>query len=186
MASGYLALMLGLDAALAVTLTLVSTALMPITLPLVGLYLLGVDIDVPLANLMVDRLQAAGLLSRGAAYWYGRALRLGARSPLEAVELLTTTSPDKLQPLSAEDEGRLRDEVRSETRAAVDELRSRVAARDALRNELGMSPAPHKYVIVATGNIYDDVFGEGGGGGFLRRGCCFGEEFLLFQPFEPS
>jgi BASS family bile acid:Na+ symporter len=53
MASGYLALMLGLDAALAVTLTLASTALMPFTLPLVGLYLLGVDIDVPLGDLML-------------------------------------------------------------------------------------------------------------------------------------
>jgi bile acid:Na+ symporter, BASS family len=53
MASGYLALMLGLDAALAVTLTLVSTVLMPFTLPLVGLHLLGVDIDVPLGTLML-------------------------------------------------------------------------------------------------------------------------------------
>jgi bile acid:Na+ symporter, BASS family len=53
MASGYLALMLGLDAALAVTLTLLSTALMPFTLPLVALHLLGVDIDVPLGDLML-------------------------------------------------------------------------------------------------------------------------------------
>ena len=53
MASGYLALMLGLDAALAVTLTLLSTALMPFTLPFVGLYLLGVEIDVPLGDLML-------------------------------------------------------------------------------------------------------------------------------------
>lgn len=53
MASGYLALMLGLDAALAVTLTLFGTALMPFSLPLVGLYLLGVDIDVPLGDLMI-------------------------------------------------------------------------------------------------------------------------------------
>jgi BASS family bile acid:Na+ symporter len=53
MASGYLALMLGLDAALAVTLTLLSTALMPFTLPFVGLYLLEVDIDVPLGDLML-------------------------------------------------------------------------------------------------------------------------------------
>jgi BASS family bile acid:Na+ symporter len=53
MASGYLALLIGLDAARAVALTLVSTALMPFTLPLVSLYLLGVDIDVPLGDLML-------------------------------------------------------------------------------------------------------------------------------------
>lgn len=53
MASGYLALLLGLDAALAVTLTVIATAFMPFTLPLVALYLLGVEIDVPLADLML-------------------------------------------------------------------------------------------------------------------------------------
>ena len=53
MASGYLALMLGLDAALAVMLTLVSTALMPFTVPFVGLYLLEIEIDVPFGDLML-------------------------------------------------------------------------------------------------------------------------------------
>src|SRR5215468_1979677 len=41
---------------------------------------------VPLTNLMTDRLKAGGVLNRGAAYWYGRALQLGAASPLDAVE----------------------------------------------------------------------------------------------------
>src|SRR5262245_33023517 len=54
---------------------------------------------VPLANLMVDRLHAAGALGKGAAYWYGRALRLGAKSPLDAVERMTSTALDKLPAL---------------------------------------------------------------------------------------
>jgi beta-lysine 5,6-aminomutase alpha subunit len=112
---------------------------------------------VPLANLMVDRLHEAKVLNRGAAYWYGRALHLGAKSPLEAVERLTALPADKLGPLSAEMEANLRDEVRSEARAAMDDLKARIAQRDALRKEFPMAPAPHKYVIVATGNIYDDV-----------------------------
>jgi beta-lysine 5,6-aminomutase alpha subunit len=112
---------------------------------------------VPLANLMVDRLKAAGVLNRGAAYWYGRALQLGARSPLEAVERLTALPAEKLGPLSPEMEHNLREEVRAEAQSAMDELKSRIAQRDALRKELGSAPAPHKYVIVATGNIYDDV-----------------------------
>ena len=116
----------------------------------------GTD-GVPLANLMTDRLKAAGVLNRGAAYWYGRALHLGARSPLEAMERLMALPTDKLGPLSPEVEGNLREEVRAEARAAVDELRSRIAERNALRNEFPMSQPPHKYVIVATGNIYDDV-----------------------------
>ena len=112
---------------------------------------------VPLANLMVDRLHDAKAISKGAAYWYGRALHMGAKSPIEAVELLTAAPIEKLEPLKPEEEAKLKDEVRREIAQAVKELQSRVEQRDALKNELGMSKAPHKYVIVATGNIYDDV-----------------------------
>jgi beta-lysine 5,6-aminomutase alpha subunit len=112
---------------------------------------------VPLANLMVDKLKAAGVLNKGAAYWYGRALQLGAKSPLEAVERLTALPAEKLAPLSAEQEQNLRAEVRAEARAAMEDMKSRIAQRNELRQQFPMSPAPHKYVIVATGNIYDDV-----------------------------
>ncbi len=112
---------------------------------------------VPLANLMVSRLQDAKVLNRGAAYWYGRALHLGARSPLEAVERLTALPTDRLGPLSPEIEANIRDEVRAEARAAMEDLKARIAQRDALRAQFPMGPTPHKYVIVATGNIYDDV-----------------------------
>jgi beta-lysine 5,6-aminomutase alpha subunit len=112
---------------------------------------------VPLANVMVDWLKGAGLLGKGAAYWYGRALRMGARSPLEAVERLTAISAAKLPALSADEDAQIKDEVRSEARAALDELRRRIEKRDELRKSFPMSATPHKYVIVATGNIYDDV-----------------------------
>src|SRR5678815_6054193 len=112
---------------------------------------------IPLTNLMTDRLKAAGVLNRGAAYWYGRALHLGAASPLDAVERIAALPAAKLAPLSPQVEGNLREEVRREAEAAVDELRRRIDERDALRREFPMSPAPHRYVIVATGNIYDDV-----------------------------
>ena len=51
MASGNLALLLGLDATLAVLLTVLGTALMPLTLPWIGLQLLGVALDVSAAEL---------------------------------------------------------------------------------------------------------------------------------------
>ncbi len=121
----------------------------------------GVDgvgnMGAPLVNLMVDRLKEAKVLNKGAAYWYGRALRMGATSPLDAVERLTAAPLESLKPLAAADEAALRDEVRAEARAAVDELKARVAKRDGLRDEFPMGATPHKYVIVATGNIFDDV-----------------------------
>ncbi len=59
--------------------------------------------------------------------------------------------------MSDADERALRDEVRAEARQAVDDLKAKIVKRDALKNELKMGTPPHKYVIVATGNIYDDV-----------------------------
>jgi beta-lysine 5,6-aminomutase alpha subunit len=121
----------------------------------------GVDgvgnLGAPLVNLMVDRLKAAGVLNKGAAYWYGRALRMGASSPLDAVERLTTAPLETLGPLSVEEEAKLRAEVRAEAQAMVTELKDRVAKRNALKDEFPMGQAPHKYLIVATGNIFDDV-----------------------------
>jgi beta-lysine 5,6-aminomutase alpha subunit len=112
---------------------------------------------VPLANVMVDRLQAAGLINKGAAYWYGRALHLGAKTPMGAVERVTAVPSEKLASLSPEIDANVREQVRQEVRAAVDDLKRRVALREDLRKEFPMSEPPHKYVIVATGNIYDDV-----------------------------
>ncbi len=121
----------------------------------------GVDgvgnLGAPLVNLMVDRLKEAKVLNKGAAYWYGRALRMGATSPLDAVERLTSAPLETLKPLPPAEEAALREEVRAEARSAVEELKARVAKRDGLRNEFPMGPTPHKYVIVATGNIFDDV-----------------------------
>jgi beta-lysine 5,6-aminomutase alpha subunit len=121
----------------------------------------GVDgvgnLGAPLVNLMIDRLKEAGLLNKGAAYWYGRALRMGAKSPLEAVELLTAAPLSALQPLAPQDEVKLRAEVWIEARAAMDEFKANVERRQNLREEFPMGQVPHKYVIVATGNIFDDV-----------------------------
>ena len=52
MASASLALIIGLDASLAVVLTFLATALLPFTMPPTALLLLGVNIDISIAELM--------------------------------------------------------------------------------------------------------------------------------------
>jgi beta-lysine 5,6-aminomutase alpha subunit len=105
---------------------------------------------------MVDRIHAAGQLGKGAAYWYGRALRSGrAASPTELVEAMSALL--RAPPPDAAEEARLREEVRREARAAAGELGARVRAREALKAELQHPGFPLKYVIVATGNIHEDV-----------------------------
>jgi len=114
----------------------------------------------PLANLIVDQLAEAKVLQRGAAYWLGRALKTApGKDPLHSIERLVA-HPEKLPALSETEETELRETMRADTRAAVDELRDRIRARKELKASLqvGSFPgAPWKYVIVATGNIHDDV-----------------------------
>src|SRR5512136_3122804 len=106
---------------------------------------------IPLVNLMVDVLRERGLLGRGAAYWVGWALRRGAKDPLQVVDRIIAL-PRSPERLAAAEEEALRAEMRGEARASADELRRRVARRNALRAELGMGERPHRYLIVATGN----------------------------------
>ena len=111
---------------------------------------------IPHVNLLVDELHRRRLLGRGAAWWLGWAMRQGASDPLAIVERIAALPEVPPPPGEAEDRA-IRESLAGEARAAVAELRRRVAARDALRAELGTGPRPHKYLIVATGNIWDDV-----------------------------
>src|SRR5207248_3618607 len=114
----------------------------------------------PLANLMVDRLREARVLQRGAAYWLGRALRASPdKDPLQAIERIAA-HPEKLPPLAPAEDQQLREEMRAETRAAVRELQARIEDRKQRKRDLRVGSfdgAPWKYVMVATGNIHDDV-----------------------------
>ena len=114
----------------------------------------------PLANLMVDRLLEAKVLDRGAAYWLARAFRQSpGKDPLHAIERIVA-HPEKLPQLAPAEDAQLREEMRAEARSAVRELKGRIEKRKELKASLqtGSFPgAPWKYVIVATGNIHDDV-----------------------------
>ncbi len=111
---------------------------------------------VPLVNLAVDALHERKLLGRGAAYWMGYALRRGATDPMGVVERLVAL-PAHPDPLPEAEERAMLEEMRREARANVQELLARVRRRNQLKAELGVGPRPHKYLIVATGNIHDDV-----------------------------
>jgi beta-lysine 5,6-aminomutase alpha subunit len=86
----------------------------------------------------------------------GYALRRGATDPLGVVERIVSLPP-RPEPLPPDEERALLGEMRREARANVAELERRVGQRNALKEELGVGPRPHKYLIVATGNIHDDV-----------------------------
>src|SRR6185369_6757831 len=118
----------------------------------------GADAEgTPLANRLVDRLHAEKLTGRGVAYFLGGELARGAGSVQEAAEALAyggdlaDTSGRPVSP--AEARGAL-DKPTAEALARIDRARDQ---RDAFKARHEVGEAPLKYVIVATGNIYDDA-----------------------------
>jgi beta-lysine 5,6-aminomutase alpha subunit len=117
----------------------------------------GADAEgVPLVNTCVDRYLGGGALGHGIAWWLGRALARGAAGPQEAAEELAYASAiDDGQGGPGADE--VRAALAAHTTAAVERIDRARDKRLADRARLGSGPQPWKYVIVATGNIYDDA-----------------------------
>jgi len=116
----------------------------------------GVDGDgVPLANLVIEDIARGGGLSRGAALLLGNACATLALSPQQVAELLASgrVSLTKLpfRPDAAQ--------ATADTYAdlALRRIADRRREREQLISTLGEGQRPHLYVIVATGNIYEDV-----------------------------
>jgi beta-lysine 5,6-aminomutase alpha subunit len=117
----------------------------------------GADAEgVPLVNSCVDRYLAAAAAGHGIAWWLGRALARGAADPQQAAEELAYGGA-----LDTGGDGPSRDEVlaalRPHTAAALERIDRARDKRLSDRARLGTGPIPWKYVIVATGNIYDDA-----------------------------
>jgi beta-lysine 5,6-aminomutase alpha subunit len=114
------------------------------------------DVGVPLANTAVDRYHEAGLLGRGIALFLGRALLAGASNVQDAAERLAYGHEiDRAEAGPGPDA--VREVLRPYTEAALARIDRARAERDALRARVPTAGAPLKYVIVATGNIYDDA-----------------------------
>ncbi len=117
----------------------------------------GADPDgVPLVNTCVERLRAAGVLDRGVAHHLGEKLARGAANPQEAAEAIAYGPGDDAgqSMLPADEVARA---LATHTRRAIDRIDAARKHREADRTRLGTGPTPLKYVIVATGNIYDDA-----------------------------
>ena len=122
--------------------------------------LMGIDNvdgnDVPLPNVVVDSIQAKGALSRVVLFFLANAVAATGDTPQRlaervASEQLDLTSFPFLPP--AERERVLAPYVS----ASLDRIKARRARREEYLQTLGEGPRPYLYVIVATGNIYEDV-----------------------------
>jgi beta-lysine 5,6-aminomutase alpha subunit len=112
--------------------------------------------DVPLANLVVENIQDGGGLDYGASYWVSNAMAAHGLSVQEVAEAVAQGKLDLVQEKPA-DEGRLRETATLLARETLDRIDRNRRTRSGLVNQWGERPAPWLYIIVATGNIYEDV-----------------------------
>lgn len=122
--------------------------------------LLGIDgvdeLDVPLPNLVVDHVAERGGLRLGIAYWLGNAIIHTGRSPREIAAAVAQGELDLCQ-LPRADVGEIERTIHAECADTLAEIQRRRRDRDSLRERLGEQPPPHRYVLTATGNVYEDV-----------------------------
>ncbi len=114
------------------------------------------DQGAPLVNLAVDRYHQAGLLGRGISFFLGRALLAGARNVQDAAERLAF-GPEVDRGEAGASSEEVRGALRPHVAAALDRIDAARAQRQELKARVPPGPTPLKYVIVATGNIYDDA-----------------------------
>ncbi len=161
--------------------------------------LLGVDgvndLDAPLPNVLVEHVQAGGGLGRGVAYWLGAAMLRTGRSPQQLAEAVDAGELDLLavaSPADGElaDEGAIRERVSGECAARLSEIRGRFDERRAMRERLGDAPAPLRYVLTATGDVYEDVVHAKAvaqaGGDIVAVIRSTAQSLLDFVPYGPT
>ncbi len=124
------------------------------------LRLLGVDgvdeVETPLPNVVVDQLKDAGVLPRGAAYWVGNAVIQTGLNPQEIAEKMSAGELDIVKlPLVSREEAEAA--LSPLVERALARIREQTGKREDYIRRIGEGRKPYLYVIVATGNIYEDV-----------------------------
>lgn len=110
--------------------------------------------EMPDVNLIVARLDRASL-RRGVAWWFGRAL---VHTGLDAKTLAKklATGEIKLEDIPDVPEDRIRKTVSELAAKGLMRIDEAKRQRERAMQKLGSSAPPLKYLIVATGNIYED------------------------------
>lgn len=122
--------------------------------------LLGIDgvdsLGVPLPNVVVEHLLSRQVLGFGAAFWLGQAAISLNKEPQELAEAVAKGELDltKTEPVDPFEIQLWAEKKAAETVSVIH--RNRLIREEKLR-EFGDHAGPLLYVIVATGNIYEDI-----------------------------
>lgn len=155
--------------------------------------LLGIDgvdeIDRPLPNVIVDDIKEKGGLPMGLSYWIGNAMLETGKSPQEIAEAVAAGELD-LMTLPQHDLSEVQAKVTEKAKETVDLIAKNRKDRDNYLETLGEGPKPYLYLIVATGNIYEDVLQAQAA---ARQGADIiavirttGQSLLDYVPYGPT
>ncbi|HEY2476850.1 MAG TPA: lysine 5,6-aminomutase subunit alpha [Candidatus Cybelea sp.] len=156
------------------------------------LRLLGVDGvtegEIPLPNAVVDALPAQER-SRGVVLPFGRALAQTGLEPQDLAESIAAGGCD-LGGFTQTPEAAARAALAPQIDAAMARIAARREERAALLRQLPQLPPPLLYVIVASGNIYEDrtaaVAAAQAGAQVIAVIRSTGQSLLDFVPFGPT
>ena len=111
---------------------------------------------VPLPNVVVDALTSKGVVDQGALFFIGNAVIETKQSPQQIAEQIVKENIDITSYSYHTTE-----EIEKALQPYINESMERIVNKRTNREEqiaaLGEGPKPYLYVIVATGNIYEDV-----------------------------
>jgi D-Lysine 5,6-aminomutase alpha subunit. len=122
--------------------------------------LLGIDgVDenqVPLPSIITDAVKSKGLLGQGVVQLLGNAMVQTGASPQTIAERQAAGSLD-ITRLPLADKAQIEAILQPVIQESIARISARKARREEFLSRLGEGPKPYLYVIVATGNIYEDV-----------------------------
>ena len=122
--------------------------------------LLGVDgvnqDDVPLPNIVVDHIKDNNGLTLGAAMYLANGVLNTGKTPQELAESISSGEIDLIK-FPMKDLFEVKTKALSMAKEAVEIIKSNRKIREDSFEELGDKSGPLLYVIVATGNIFEDI-----------------------------
>lgn len=157
------------------------------------LRLLGIDgvdhQDAPLPNVVVDQVHHGGELARGVAYWVGNAMIAKNMTAQEVAEAVGNGELNLLEIPPVGDE-QVQKIIEAEAKQMVERIQTVRKTRENMQENLSVGGTPMIYVIVATGNIYEDVTQAKAA---ARQGADIiavirttGQSLLDFVPYGPT
>ncbi len=117
----------------------------------------GVDENqVPLPNVVVDTLKEKGVLGEGVLFFIANAMIQTGLKPQQIAEQVAEGKLD-ITKVVTRDQKKIAETLQPVIDENVGKIRARHDRRDHYLNTIGEGPKPYLYIIVATGNIYEDV-----------------------------